>query len=158
MKKTKVDLSRTKYYIDTGCILLKQVLLYAGNTQFPTSSFHYHQYHSFPSSPHTPHFYSCLGDTGQRKEKNRCDRQPCPAMWVSHYLERDLRLQQIQLDPLSLWSSIKKKLNSRINWCTFDFHWNKSKMTHSNEKSMIMDERVILSLNSFCLEEEDEGV
>lgn len=64
------------------------------------------------------------------------------------YLERDLRLQQIQLAPISLWSSIKKRLNIRVNWCTFDLHWNKSKMTHSNEKSLIIDERVILSLNS----------
>jgi hypothetical protein len=60
------------------------------------------------------------------------------------YLERDLRLQQIQLDPISLRSSIEKELNTRVNWCALDLHGNKSKMTHSNEKTLIMDEMVIL--------------
>lgn len=37
-------------------------------------------------------------------------------------LEKDLRLQQIQLDPISLRSSTEKKLNTGVNWCAFDLH------------------------------------
>lgn len=138
-------------------MLLKQVFLYAGDTQFPTSRFHYHQYHPVSLPLPTPHTSTLVWGM-QGEERKRIDVTGIHAQSCEYHISGERsKAATNSTDPISLWSSIEKKLNTRVNWCAFDLHWNKSKMTHSNEKSLIMDERVILSLNSFCLEEEDEG-